>query len=183
MSTKKAQLDRLNQQIRRSKELRLYKSCTNLVPGEGSYRARVMFIGESPGKQEDLTGRPFVGRSGQLLTQLLEQIGLKREDVFITSVVKCRPPGNRNPSQKEIDISLPWLYKQIDLIRPKIIVLLGGIALKALLGFNTIGKYSGKIIVRDGYKFFLTYHPAAGLRFPKIKRLLQEDFKKLKKYL
>ena len=125
------QLEKLHDTIRHCTLCPLHETRTNAVPGEGPCDASVMLVGEAPGAKEDETGRPFVGRSGQLLVSLLEEIGLTREDVFITSILKSRPPKNRTPTQFEVNVCRPYLEKQIELIKPRFIVLLGGVAIGA----------------------------------------------------
>lgn len=153
----------------------------NPVPGEGSSSAPILFIGEAAGANEEKTGRPFVGRAGKLLTELIEQqLHLKRESVYITSVVKWRPPDNRKPLREEIELCMPFLNKQLNLIQPKIIVLLGNTALNSVLDHDMkIGSVHGKIIEREGKRYYPTYHPAAGLRATRWKRALEQDFAKL----
>lgn len=147
------------------------------VPGEGNPNAKIAFIGEAPGKKEAETGRPFVGRSGQLLRKLIREIGLKEEDVYITSPVKYLPDSG-TPSQKDIEHGKIHLQKQLEIINPKIIVLLGRIASKAVLGEDIlVSKMRGKIYNK---KYFITFHPSAGLRFPPLKQKIIEDFKILK---
>ncbi len=152
------------------------------VPGEGSADTNVMFVGEAPGRVESETGRPFAGPAGKLLTKLLELAGLKREDVFITSVVKHRPPQNRKPNRVEVKACFPYLTEQLKIISPRVVVLLGSTALESVLGKETgkITALHGKSIEREGKTYFITYHPAAGLRSADIVLpLLNEDFKKL----
>lgn len=177
-------LSPLHKKIRICKKCELWKTRTNAVPGEGSSNAKVMFIGEAPGRVEDKTGRPFVGRAGKLLTELIESTTLKRKDVFITSPIKCRPPRNRKPKQKEIDACMPYLQKQIEIINPKIIILLGNTAIKTILGkMDGINKIHGKAINRRGRIYFLTFHPAAGVRSTTKKEQLKKDFKKVKEII
>jgi uracil-DNA glycosylase len=152
------------------------------VPGEGNPDAQIMFLGEAPGKQEAETGRPFIGRSGKLLRKLIQEVGLKEEDVYITSPVKYLPKRG-TPTPKEIAHGKVHLDKQIEVINPKIIVLLGSVAAQGALGekIPTL-KNHGNIVERDGRRYLLTIHPAAVLRFPKkFKSLMLEDFEKLKK--
>lgn len=151
------------------------------VPGEGSASARVFFIGEAAGRHEEETGRPFVGRGGQLLTGLIEQkLHTKRKDVYITSIVKWRPPNNRKPLREEVDACMPYLERQLSLINPEIIVLLGNTALNSVLGNGIkIGDVHGKIIEDKGRRYFPTYHPAAGLRATRWKRALERDLMQL----
>lgn len=178
---KKEKIKKLNQKIKNCKKCPLRKKAKKAVPGEGSTAAKIMFIGESPGREEDLSGKPFIGRAGKLLTQLLEQNRIKRKRVFITSVIKHRPPKNRRPVRKEIEVCLPFLEKQIEIINPRKIVLLGGIAFSVFFPKQKLNNFRGRLIKKKGRQFFPTYHPAAGLRFPKIKKILEEDFKKFKK--
>jgi uracil-DNA glycosylase len=149
------------------------------VPGEGNPDSELMIIGEAPGHLENRMGRPFVGRAGKLLEKLLTEIGIERKDVFITSIVKFYP-GQRAPSQKEIDLCLPYTLKQIDIIRPKVMLLLGSIAIKALLGKSkSITKEHGKLVNNELGSFFPTFHPAAALRFEKYLPEIRSDLKKL----
>lgn len=175
-----SELERLHEKIRVCRKCELWKTRIKVVPGEGSDKAEIMFVGEAPGRMEDLQGRPFVGRAGKLLDELLSSIGIERKDVFITSPLKCRPPENRMPKQREIKACFPYLKKQIGFINPKIIVLLGNVALKTLLDKSGITKIHGKAIRHDDVVYFPTFHPAAGLRSVKKKSSLQQDFKKLK---
>lgn len=138
-----------------------------------------MLVGEAPGREEDLTGRPFVGRAGKLLDQVLAEAGLSREDVFITSVIKCRPPGNRQPRKSEIASCLEYTLRQIQTLKPDIVVLLGNVALEALTGRRGIAKFRGRFIEEGGLRFLPTYHPAAVVRNKNLLPLLREDIKKL----
>ena len=158
----------------------LQRGAKNIVLGEGPIPAKIMLIGEAPGREEDLTGRPFVGRSGKFLTELLERAGIKREKVFITSVIKHRPPANRKPTLEEINACIPYLEKQIKIINPKKIIILGGVAFKSFFPELELKNLRGEFIEKDGRQFFITYHPAAGIRFKKMKKILEKDFKKLK---
>lgn len=135
------------------------------VPGEGSPRARVFFVGEGPGAQEDMSGRPFVGRAGRLLDKMLDAIDLKREDVYIGNVVKCRPPGNRNPSPDEMRICRPYLQRQMDLLQPEVVVCLGKFAASCLIHENfAITRERGVWHEMEGRHYIATFHPAALLR-------------------
>ena len=148
------------------------------VPGEGNVNAGVMFIGEAPGKQEAATGRPFIGRAGKVLRGLIEQAGLKQEDVFITSPVKYLPEYV-TPKPSDIEHGRTHLFKQLDIIQPKIVVLLGNVAVQALLHQKmAIAKEHGKIVKRDGITYLITYHPAAPLYSPQVRAFLKKDFKK-----
>ena len=174
--TRRKQLQELDEVIRNCRLCPLHETRINAVPGEGSATSRVMFIGEAPGAREDASGRPFVGRSGELLISLIQEIGLSRETVFITSILKSRPPKNRKPTQVEISACRPYLERQIDIINPQVIVLLGGVAISSLVGPWKVSEAHGKIYENDGRVYFMTYHPAAALRFPKIKAAMREDF-------
>lgn len=147
----------------------LSETRTNVVFGVGTEDAEIMFIGEGPGEQEDLKGEPFVGRAGKLLDDMLEMIGLDRSKIYIANIVKCRPPGNRDPLNTEQEACFPWLYSQMELIRPKLIVCLGRIAAKLLFGQDDfkITRDHGKWFDKDGYKYMALYHPAALLRDPR----------------
>lgn len=154
----------------------LYRTATMAVPGEGSPNAGLMCVGEAPGANEDATGRPFVGQAGQLLTKILAAIDLKREDVFIANVLKHRPPGNRNPLPEEVDACRPYLVRQVELIRPKVIIAFGTFAAQTLLDTKlTIGKLRGLVHRYHGVPVIVTYHPAALLRNPAWKRPTWED--------
>jgi uracil-DNA glycosylase len=157
----------------------LHTTRTNAVPGAGSPKAEILIIGEGPGFNEDQQGLPFIGRSGKLLDELLAQVPLSRDDVFITNVVKCRPPENRDPLPAEVASCRPYLERQIELLDPKVVVTLGR---HSMLRFYPKGKISedhGKILEWEGRILFPLYHPAAGLRNPAIKRDLQEDILRL----
>jgi uracil-DNA glycosylase family 4 len=149
---------------------------TNAVPGEGNPKARLMLVGEGPGATEDAMGRPFVGQAGQLLDSILQAIEVPRETVYITNIVKCRPPQNRKPLPDEIAACIPYLHRQIDLIRPKVIVALGGTAGEALLGVRkSLGELRNKVHTFNGIPLVVTYHPAALLRNPNWKKPTWDD--------
>ncbi len=169
-------LDEIAERIRTTYCCNLCPNRTNAVPGEGNPKARLMLVGEGPGATEDQTGRPFVGQAGQLLNSILEAIGLRREDVYITNVVKCRPPQNRKPLPDEVAACIPYLYRQIELIKPKVIVALGGTAGEALLGVKkSLGELRGKVHRFGGIPLVVTYHPAALLRNPNWKKPTWDD--------
>jgi uracil-DNA glycosylase len=157
---------------------------TQIVFGVGNPQADLMFVGEAPGADEDVQGIPFVGRAGQLLTKIIEAIGLTRDDVYIANVIKCRPPGNRNPEQDEVNTCEPFLYRQIDIIKPKVIVALGTFAAKALLqSTDPISRLRGRTYDYRGAKLIPTFHPAYLLRNPSSKREVWEDMKVARKLL
>ena len=155
-----------------------------IVFGVGNPNADLMFVGEAPGRDEDIQGEPFVGRAGQLLTKIIEAIGLQRGDVYIANVIKCRPPENRNPEQDEVDTCEPFLVQQIDIIKPKVIVALGTFAARALLRtLDPISRLRGRIYEYRGAKLIPTFHPAYLLRNPSSKREVWEDMKVVRKLL
>lgn len=149
------------------------------VPGDGNPRATIMLIGEGPGYHEDQQGLPFVGPSGQFLGQMLASIGLARKDVYITNVVKCRPPNNRDPQPDEIAACDPYLDRQIALIKPKMIVTLGRFSMGKFFPGETISRIHGQPRQRNGIILFPLYHPAAALHQPALRRTIEEDFKKI----
>jgi DNA polymerase len=159
----------------------LHKSRRRAVPGEGSGQAKIMLVGEAPGKEEDAQGRPFVGRSGKVLNEILAKVGLKRKELFITSVVKCRPPKNRTPRREEMDVCVQaHLRRQIEVISPTILCLLGGVAAKALLGKERVSEIRGKVFRRGSETLLPTYHPAAAGRNRSWRYYLREDLKRLR---
>jgi uracil-DNA glycosylase family 4 len=162
------------------KRCKLYRARRTIVFGEGNDKAELMFIGEGPGYDEDVQGRPFVGRAGQLLTKIIESINLPRQEVYITNIVKCRPPQNRNPEPDEIQSCNPFLMNQITVIQPKIICALGTFSAQTLLKTDTkITALRGKLFDLEGIKVIPTYHPAFLLRNPERKREVWEDMKKI----
>ena len=154
-------------------------TATNPVPGEGDPNAAVMLVGEAPGAREDAEGRPFVGRAGKLLDELLGEAGLAREDVYITNVLKHRPSGNRDLRRAEVVHELPWLEAEVAAIRPRLIVTLGRHALDALAPGHKVTQDHGNVLVHDGWTLYPTFHPSAGLRDPAVRALLQQDFARL----
>lgn len=157
----------------------LSDGCIQAVPGEGNPNNQLVFIGEAPGKKEDEQGRPFVGPAGKLLDKLLETIGFKREDIYITNIVKCRPPGNRDPSLQEVVEHSEFLKKELEVIKPKLIILLGRHALNRFLVGEKISECHGKAKRYNNQIYFTVYHPAAGLHNPNLLSTMQEDFKKI----
>jgi len=177
MSNKEKLLDNLKNKIINDKKLPLQES--NLVFGEGSPEAEIFFIGEAPGLKEDQLVRPFVGRSGQLLTKTIESLGLKREDVYISNIVKKRPPENRDPLPSEIEAYKPYLKEQIEIINPKIIVTLGRFSMNYFIPTAKISRDQGKIFKVDNYLIIPMFHPAAALRGTTTLNQFQKSFKKL----
>ena len=157
---------------------------TQVVFGVGNPEADLMFVGEAPGRDEDIQGYPFVGRAGQLLTKIIEAISLRREDVYIANVIKCRPPENRNPEPDEVDTCEPFLFRQIDIVKPKVIVALGKFGAQTLLRtLDPISRLRGRVFDYRGAKLIPTFHPAYLLRNPASKREVWEDMKLVRKLL
>lgn len=188
VAEKAAELEKIANEVRQCCKCGLGAERTNAVPGEGNPDARIMFVGEAPGADEDAQGRPFVGRAGQLLDKIIIACGLKRSDVFIGNILKCRPPGNRDPQSDEITNCLPYLQRQIEIIEPEVLVALGAHAAKTLLNCTTpIGQLRGKFheyytaIGRPPVKLMPTYHPAYLLRnySPDNRRRVWDDMKKV----
>jgi uracil-DNA glycosylase len=161
----------------------LAKNATNIVPGEGNPDAEVVFIGEAPGKNEDLTGKPFVGAAGKFLTVLLESAELKRDDVFITSIVKYRPPNNRDPLPAEKEASWPYLLRQLRVIDPKLVVTLGRHSMGYFVPGQTITQAHGQLVTGGEWPILPLFHPAAALYNGTMRQTLYEDFLKLKHVL
>jgi len=175
-------LKELYEEVKRCTKCKLHRTRTHAVPGEGPEQTRLMLVGEAPGRDEDLEGRPFVGRAGKLLDQMLAAIKIKRAEVYITNVVKCRPPGNRTPDPDEIEACLPYLAQQIKFVSPRLICTLGLIAAQSVLGTTEpLSRLRGRVHEKDGIKVVVTYHPAFLLRFPARKRDAWEDLKMLQK--
>ena len=173
--------EQLYDEIGACSKCRLCRGRSNVVPGEGDIHADIMFIGEGPGRDEDLQGRPFVGRSGELLTRMIEAIGLKRSEVYICNIVKCRPPQNRNPEADEAQACINYLRAQFALVRPKIIVLLGKVACRYTLNEEiSVMREHGRWYERKGVYFMPTFHPSALLRDPAKKRDAWDDFQKIR---
>lgn len=157
--------EELEESIKKCNKCKLYSTRQNIVFGVGNKNARLMFIGEGPGADEDRLGEPFVGRAGQLMNKAFQMLGIKREEVYIANIVKCRPPSNRNPEEDECEACMNYLSNQVILVKPEIIVLLGSVALKHILGKEYgITASRGKWIEKKGIKYMPTWHPAALLR-------------------
>lgn len=177
---KEAVLDDLRNEIGDCHRCKLYKDRKNIVFGEGDPEADIMFIGEGPGRDEDLQARPFVGDAGKLLNNLILKLGLRRQDVYIANIVKCRPPNNRNPEEDEISICSPFVERQISVINPKVIVCLGKISAQVILrSKNAISKLRGNFFSYKHIPVMPTFHPAYLLRNPKDKWLTWEDMQKV----
>ncbi len=178
-------LEVLEREIKKCTKCKLYKTKTNYVPGEGNPKAKIVFVGEAPGKEEDRQGRPFVGNAGKLLTEMLEKIGLKRDDVFICNVLKCRPPNNRDPEPDEIKACGEYLVRQLNVIKPDVIVCLGRFAASFIfnlfnIDFPSISKVRSKIFEVEKWgkkiKIIAIYHPAAVLYRPQLREEYEKDF-------
>jgi DNA polymerase len=172
-------LTELHAEIERCKNCELAKHRTKVVPGEGPEDAKLLFIGEAPGYNEDQQGRPFVGQAGQYLDQLIGMIGYKRSQVFIANVVKCRPPENRDPMPGEIMACGQWLEGQLDLIKPRVIVTLGRYSMAKYFPGETISKVHGRAKRIGGIIYFAMYHPAAALHQGNLRRVIEADILKL----
>ncbi len=170
-----SELEALRVEIARCTKCLLHRGRTKSVPGEGPENADIMFIGEAPGFHEDQQGYPFVGAAGKFLETLLESIGLTREDVFIANVIKCRPPGNRDPLPEEIEACKPFLDRQIELILPKLVVTLGRFSMARAFPKARISRIHGQPRKIGGVIYYPMYHPAAALHQPSLRRTIEED--------
>lgn len=179
-----ASLSQLQTSISDCQNCGLSETRKHVVFGEGNPRADILFVGEAPGKNEDEQNRPFIGMAGKILTGLLEKIGMTREDVFITNVVKCRPPENRNPAKEEIQACIPHLWKQIELIQPKLVATLGNFAAHVVLGRKVaITQVRGQHFRINNFIVFPMLHPAATLHQGNLRPALEEDFQNLRRFL
>jgi len=177
-------LEEIRRELGDCRRCKLHRTRRTLVFGEGNKKAQLMFVGEGPGYDEDVQGRPFVGKAGQLLTKIIQSIQLEREEVYITNIIKCRPPQNRNPEPDEIERCHPFLLKQISTIQPRIICALGTFAAQTLLKTDVkITALRGRFYNVGGIKLLPTYHPAYLLRNPERKRDVWEDMKKISEWL
>ena len=172
-------LEKIAADVRGCPLCKLARTRKNAVPGEGQISAKIMFIGEAPGRSEDEKGKPFVGAAGRILDDLLKKAGIERSQVFITNIVKCRPPNNRVPEEDELIACRPYLDRQIALIKPKVICILGRTAYSSILGGSSITANRGKIVERSGQKYFSTFHPAAVIYNKNLLSPLEADLKKL----
>ncbi len=177
------ELEELAQQIKRCQACRLARSRTQAVPGDGNPKAEIMFIGEAPGYHEDQQGLPFVGAAGQFLNELLKSIGLSRQDVYITNVIKCRPPRNRDPLPDEIKTCRPFLDRQIEIIRPKLIVTLGRFSMQLAFRGVTISRVHGTPKKIGDIVYFPMFHPAAALHQPRFRAFIEQDMLKIPQIL
>ena len=176
-------LDSIAENIKVCEKCKLCETRTKAVPGKGNFDADVIFVGEAPGRNEDMYGEPFVGAAGKRLDMILEDTGINREDVYITNIVKCRPPKNRVPSKQEEEACNDFIKQEIEIINPKIICIMGNTAYGTLLDGKEITKNHGKIVEKDGRKFFVTFHPAATIYNQKLVDELKNDFRRLAEFL
>jgi uracil-DNA glycosylase len=174
-----ATLTQIQKQVVSCTKCELCKTRTNAVPGKGNENSEIVFIGEAPGKNEDRLGEPFVGVAGKKLSEALESAGISRETVYITNVVKCRPPNNRVPSTQETESCNNYLNAELELIKPKIICVMGNTAYHSLLGGGNIIKNRGKFLKKDGRLYFITIHPAATIYNQDLIKILKKDMKTL----
>lgn len=174
-------IEKIHTEVISCKSCELCKNRTNAVPGDGDSKASIMFIGEAPGRNEDEKGKPFVGMAGKILEETLTKVGLTRSSVYITNVVKCRPPGNRVPTEEERRTCRNYLEREISLVCPKIICILGRTAYQSLLGGSSILGNRGKFIQKDNRLYFLTVHPAAIIYNNKLRKVLEGDLETLVK--
>ena len=183
-ASKTVRLAQLAREVERCRRCPLYRTRTHAVVSDGTPEARLVFVGEAPGRDEDLQGKPFVGAAGQLLTKMIEAMGLRREAVYICNVLKDRPPANRTPLPEEVEACLPFLHEQLAIVRPVVICTLGAVAAKALLGPHvSITKIRGEIRDYQGIALVPTFHPAYLLRNPPAKKFAWADLKKVKQLL
>jgi DNA polymerase len=177
------ELKKIKKQVTQCTKCELSKTRNNSVPGKGNFKSDVIFVGEAPGKNEDMKGEPFIGIAGKKLSIALENAGITRDDVYITNIVKCRPPKNRVPTTNERDTCQNYLKKEIEIIKPKIICILGNTAFNSLLDGKEIIKFRGKIVRKNDQLYFLTIHPAATIYNQKLISVLKKDMKKLLKVI
>ena len=172
-------LQLIKQNVIECKKCDLCKTRTNSVPGKGNFKSNVIFVGEAPGRNEDKNGEPFIGVAGKKLSAALEEAKISREDVYITNIVKCRPPKNRVPTTTERDTCKDYLKQEISIIKPKIICILGNTAFNSLLGGSEITKFRGKLVQKENQLYFLTVHPAATIYNQDLIKVLKKDIVKL----
>ncbi len=173
------ELEIVKQNVIKCTKCDLCKTRTNAVPGKGNFQSDVIFVGEAPGKNEDQNGEPFIGVAGKKLSVALDEAGISRDDVYITNIVKCRPPNNRVPTTNERDTCKEYLKQEIAIIKPKLICILGNTAFNSILGGSEITKFRGKIVRKDNLLYFLTIHPAATIYNQKLIDVLKNDIVKL----
>jgi len=173
------ELETIKQNVIKCTKCDLCKTRTNAVPGKGNFQSDVIFVGEAPGRNEDKNGEPFIGVAGKKLSIALDEAGISRDEVYITNIVKCRPPNNRVPNTDERDTCKEYLKQEISIIKPKIICILGNTAFNSILGGSEITKFRGKVAQKDNQLYFLTIHPAATIYNQKLIDVLKNDIVKL----
>ncbi|MCH7647368.1 MAG: uracil-DNA glycosylase [Nitrosopumilus sp.] len=173
------ELETIKQNVIKCTKCDLCKTRTNAVPGKGNFQSDVIFVGEAPGRNEDKNGEPFIGVAGKKLSIALDEAGISRDDVYITNIVKCRPPNNRVPNTDERDTCKEYLKQEISIIKPKLICILGNTAFNSILGGSEITKFRGKVVRKDNLLYFLTIHPAATIYNQKLIDVLKNDIVKL----
>ena len=173
------ELETIKQNVIKCTKCDLCKTRTNAVPGKGNFQSDVIFVGEAPGRNEDKKGEPFIGVAGKKLSIVLDEAGISRDDVYITNIVKCRPPNNRVPNTDERDTCKEYLKQEISIIKPKLICILGNTAFNSILGGSEITKFRGKVVRKDNLLYFLTIHPAATIYNQKLIDVLKNDIVKL----
>jgi len=176
-------LEQIKQDVVKCTKCELSETRTNSVPGKGNFKSDVIFVGEAPGKNEDKKGEPFIGIAGKKLTNALENAGVSRDEIYITNIVKCRPPSNRVPKPNERETCQEYLKQEISIIKPKIICILGNTVFNSVLGGSEIIKYRGKVAQKDNQLYFITIHPAATIYNQKLISVLKKDIKKLFKII
>ena len=172
-------LQEIKQNVIECEKCDLCKTRTNSVPGKGNFRSNIIFVGEAPGRNEDKNGEPFIGVAGKKLSAALEEAGISREEVYITNIVKCRPPKNRVPTTAERDTCKEYLKQEISIIKPKIICILGNTAFNSLLDGSEITKFRGKLVKKENQLYFLTVHPAATIYNQDLIKVLKKDIARL----
>jgi len=173
------ELETIKQNVIKCTKCDLCKTRTNAVPGKGNFQSDVIFVGEAPGRNEDQKGEPFIGVAGKKLSIALDEAGISRDDVYITNIVKCRPPNNRVPKTSERETCQEYLKQEISIIKPEIICILGNTAFNSILGGSEITKFRGKVVRKDNLLYFLTIHPAATIYNQKLIDVLKSDISKL----
>ena len=172
-------IEQIKQEVIKCIKCELSETRTNSVPGKGNFKSDVIFVGEAPGKNEDEKGEPFIGIAGKKLSDALENAGISRDDIYITNIVKCRPPSNRVPKTNERETCQEYLKQEISIIKPKLICILGNTVFNSILGGSEIMKYRGKIAQKNEQLYFITIHPAATIYNQKLVDVFKEDIKKL----
>ena len=172
-------IEQIKQEVIKCTKCELSETRTNSVPGKGNFKSDVIFVGEAPGKNEDEKGEPFIGIAGKKLSDALENAGISRDDIYITNIVKCRPPSNRVPKTNERETCQEYLKQEISIIKPKIICVLGNTVFNSILGGSEIMKYRGKVAQKDKQLYFISLHPAATIYNQKLVDVFKKDIKKL----